>query len=93
MRFINPQGFSTGDDFFTYLRDSFDFLYSEGETRAENDVGRAALPPRRPARPRRGAQRFLDYVGGFDRVWIASRLDIAHHWYREHRSRCGRQPA
>ena len=31
MRFINPQGFATGDDFFAYLRDSFDFLYSEGE--------------------------------------------------------------
>src|SRR5208337_2879875 len=31
MRFINPQGFTNGDDFFAYLRDSFDFLYREGE--------------------------------------------------------------
>ena len=31
-----------------------------------------------------GLMRFLDYVAGFDRVWIATRLDIAHHWYREH---------
>ena len=31
-----------------------------------------------------GLMRFLDHVGGFDRVWIATRLDIAHHWYREH---------
>ena len=54
MRFINPQGFATATTFFTYLRDSFDFLYREGETRAENDVGRPALPPCRPARPRRG---------------------------------------
>ena len=55
MRFINPQGFANSEEFFVYLRDSFDVLYSEGETRAENDVGRSALPPRRPSRPRRGA--------------------------------------
>ena len=33
-----------------------------------------------------GLMRFLDYIAGFDRVWIATRLDIAHHWYREHTS-------
>jgi hypothetical protein len=31
-----------------------------------------------------GLIRFLDYVARFDKVWIATRLDIAHHWYREH---------
>jgi len=30
MKFGTPQGFNTGDDFFTYLRDSFDTLYAEG---------------------------------------------------------------
>ena len=54
MRFINPQGFTNSEDFFIYLRDSFDVLYGEGETRAEDDVGRAALPACRPPRPRRG---------------------------------------
>ena len=55
MRFVNPQGFGGGDEFFTYLKDSFDVLYAEGETVAENDVGRPALPGGRPSRPRRVA--------------------------------------
>ena len=57
MRFINAQGFANGDEFFSYLRDSFDVLYAEGETRAEDDVGRPALPAGRPAGPRRRALR------------------------------------
>ena len=55
MRFATPQGFNSGDQFFAYLKNSFDVLYAEGETRAEDDVGRPALPPRRPSRPRGGA--------------------------------------
>src|SRR3989344_2546014 len=31
MRFCLPQGFSQGEDFFTYLRDAFDVLYAEGD--------------------------------------------------------------
>lgn len=31
MRFATPQGFNSGDQFFTYLKDSFDVLYREGE--------------------------------------------------------------
>jgi len=84
MRFINPQGFTNGDDFFSYLRDSFDFLYSEGEhTPKMMSIGLHCRLAGRPGRAA-GLMRFLDYVGGFDRVWIATRLDIAHHWYREH---------
>ena len=49
MRFINPQGFAHGEDFFIYLRDAFDVLYAEGSHGAENDVGRPALPARRTA--------------------------------------------
>jgi putative urate catabolism protein len=84
MRFINPQGFATGEDFFAYLRDSFDVLYREGE-RAPKMMS-IGLHCRLAGRPGRSAGliRFLDYVGGFDRVWMATRLDIAHHWYREH---------
>ena len=55
MRFINPQGFPDGEAFFTYLRDTFDYLYAEGARRAEDDVGRPALPVGRAARPRRRA--------------------------------------
>ena len=53
MRFVNPQGFGGGEEFFTYLKDSFDVLYAEGRDLAEDDVGRPALPAGRPARPRR----------------------------------------
>jgi putative urate catabolism protein len=86
MRFINPQGFGTGEDFFTYLRDSFDFLYAEGaHAPTMMSVG---LHCRLAGRPGRAAAltRFLDYVLGFDRVWLATRLDIARHWYSEHRA-------
>ena len=54
MRFINPQGFADGESFFAYLRDTFDCLYAEGETQAEDDVGRAALPAGRTAGTGRG---------------------------------------
>ena len=56
MRFINPQGFGNGEEFFAYLKDAFDLLYAEGEQRAQDDVGRAALPAGRAARTRRGAR-------------------------------------
>jgi putative urate catabolism protein len=84
MRFINPQGFATGEEFFSYLRDSFDFLYNEGEHAPKMmSVGLHCRLAGRPGRAA-GLVRFLDYVGGFDRVWIATRVDVARHWYREH---------
>jgi peptidoglycan/xylan/chitin deacetylase (PgdA/CDA1 family) len=30
MRFGTPQGFNSGDQFYTYLKDTFDVLYAEG---------------------------------------------------------------
>jgi hypothetical protein len=84
MRFINPQGFENGDAFFAYLRDSFDVLYREGEHAPKMmSVGLHCRLAGRPGRAA-GLIRFLDYIAGFDKVWIARRLDIAHHWYREH---------
>jgi putative urate catabolism protein len=85
MRFINPQGFASGEDLFTYLRDSFDVLYGEGAHNPK--MMSIGLHCRLAGRPGRSAAlaRFLDYVAGFDRVWIATRLDIARHWHREHR--------
>ena len=84
MRFINPQGFENGDAFFAYLRDSFDVLYREGENAPKMmSIGLHCRLAGRPGRAA-GLIRFLDYVGGFERVWIARRLDIARHWHREH---------
>ena len=93
MRFINPQGFGDGDEFFAYLKDAFDVLHAEGETRAQDDVGRAALPAGRAAGPR--ARRSLassTTSSRNERVWIASRLDIARHWHREHRALAAQRP-
>jgi putative urate catabolism protein len=83
MRFINPQGFANGDDFFVYLRDAFDFLYNETGARMMS-IGLHCRLAGRPGRAR-GLERFLDHVKKFDRVWITTRLDIARHWHREHR--------
>jgi allantoinase len=77
MRFATPQGFNTGDDFFRYLRDSFDALYAEGaETPRMMSIG---LHCRLVGRPGRivALRRFLDHVIAHDRVWIARRIDIA----------------
>jgi putative urate catabolism protein len=85
MRYINPQGFTNGEDFFIYLRDSFDILYREGERAAKMmSIGLHCRLAGRPGHAA-GLVRFLDYIGGFERIWIATRLDIARHWHREHR--------
>jgi putative urate catabolism protein len=93
MRFINPQGFATGDEFFSYLRDSFDVLYAEGEHAPK--MMSIGLHCRLAGRPGRAASliRFLDYVAGFELVWIATRVDIAHHWHREHHTLRAGAPA
>ena len=84
MRFINAQGFSDGEAFFIYLRDTFDYLYAEGSDAPKMmSVGLHCRLAGRPGRAA-GLARFLDYIGKFDRVWTASRLDIAQHWHREH---------
>jgi allantoinase len=80
MRFALPQGFATGDDFFGYLRDSFDLLYAEGaEAPKMMSVGMHCRLLGRPGRFR-ALQRFLDHVEAHDRVWVCRRIDIARHW-------------
>ena len=84
MRFATPQGFNTGDQFFTYLRDAFDVLYAEGaEAPKMLSVGLHCRLVGRPGRLR-GLQRFLDHVEAHDRVWVARRVDIARHWAAVH---------
>ncbi|RYB06299.1 allantoinase PuuE [Lichenibacterium ramalinae] len=93
MRFATPQGFNSGDQFFAYLKDSFDTLYAEGETAPKMlSVG---LHCRLVGRPGRAAAlaRFLDYVTAHDRVWVARRVDIARHWIRHHPPAGGYRPS
>jgi len=80
MRFALPQGFATGDDFFSYLRDSFDVLYAEGaEAPKMMSIGMHCRLLGRPGRFK-ALQRFLDHVEAHDRVWVCKRIDIALHW-------------
>ena len=80
MRFATNQGFNSGDQFFAYLRDSFDVLYAEGETAPK--MMSVGLHCRLVGRPGRAAAlaRFLDYVQSHDAAWVATRADIAQHW-------------
>jgi putative urate catabolism protein len=80
MRFATPQGFNTAEQFFAYLRDSFDVLYAEGVERPKMlSVGMHCRLLGRPGRFR-GLQRFLDHVQAHDKVWVCRRIDIARHW-------------
>lgn len=84
MRFNTPQGFNSGEQFFTYLKDSFDVLYAEGETSPKMmSVGMHCRILGRPGRFR-ALQRFLDYAQQHERVWICRRQDIADHWITHH---------
>jgi putative urate catabolism protein len=84
MRFINSQGFANSDEFFAYMRDTFNFLYAEGDGAPK--MMSIGLHCRLMGRPGRtvALSRFLDHIAKYDEVWIATRLDIAEHWHREH---------
>jgi allantoinase len=84
MRFATPQGFNSGDQFFSYLRDAFDALYAEGrETPKMLSIGLHCRLAGRPARIC-ALERFLDYVQQHSQVWICRRVDIARHWIEHH---------
>lgn len=83
-RFNENAGFSTGDDFATYLIDCFDVLYAEGaETPRLMSIG---LHDRLIGRPGRigGLIRFLEHARMHDRVWFCRGIDVAEHWRRLH---------
>jgi peptidoglycan/xylan/chitin deacetylase (PgdA/CDA1 family) len=84
MRFTAVQGFNSGEQFFTYLKDSFDVLYAEGETTPK--MMSVGLHCRIIGRPARAASlaRFLDYVMAHERIWVTRRIDIAQHWLATH---------
>lgn len=86
MRFATAQGFNTGEQFFTYLKDSFDMLYAEGKAGSPKMMS-VGLHCRLAGRPGRAlaVKRFIEYVKGFERVWIPKRVDIAKHWHAHHK--------
>ncbi|MFP6801635.1 MAG: allantoinase PuuE [Pseudomonadales bacterium] len=81
MRFAAPQGFNSGEQFYTYLKDSFDTLYEEG-----GRMMNVGLHCRVVGKPGRAASlaRFLEYVSTKPDVWVARRSDIANHWHQHH---------
>jgi putative urate catabolism protein len=84
MRFVQPQGFNSGDQFYAYLKDAFDTLYEEG--RRLPRMMSIGLHCRLVGRPGRLASlaRFLAYATRKRKVWIARRIDIARHWLKQH---------
>jgi len=85
MRFVTAPGFDTGEEYFTFLRDSFDCLYAEGQAGSPKMMS-IGLHCRLVGQPGRyqGLKKFIDYIKTFERVWVPTRLDIAEHWAREH---------
>ncbi len=85
MRFATNQGFNSGDQFFSYLKDSFDTLYVEGKNSPKMmSVGLHCRLIGRPGRIQ-SLKKFLNYVLGFKDVWICKRIDIAKHWIKNYK--------
>lgn len=84
MRFASPQGFNCGDQFFNYLRDSFDALYEEGQSHPKMlNIGLHCRIIGRPGRIQ-SLKKFLDYIAKKDDVWVCTRQQIAEHWHRRY---------
>ena len=88
MRFSSAQGFAQAEDFFIYLRDSFDALYAEGDPAGLNSPKMMSIGMhcRLLGRPGRivALQKFLDHIEKHNHVWVCRRLDIAQHWQATH---------
>jgi OHCU decarboxylase len=85
MRFATAPGYTEGEQFFTYLKDTFDTLYAEGAAGSAKMFS-VGLHCRLIGRPGKiaGLRRFLDYARGHEGVWFARRIDIAEHWAKQH---------
>ncbi|WP_404842715.1 MULTISPECIES: allantoinase PuuE [unclassified Colwellia] len=86
MRFASPQGFNSGEQFYCYLKDTFDTLYAEGADAPK--MMSIGLHCRIIGRPGRFASlvKFLDYIGKYNDVWVCRRQDIAEHWLANHKA-------
>jgi urate oxidase len=85
MRFVTGPGFDNGEEYFQFLKDSFDCLYAEGQAGSPKMMS-LGLHCRLVGQPGRfqGLKKFVDYIRSFDKVWIPTRLAIAEHWAAEH---------
>ncbi len=85
MRFAIQAGFTNGDQFESYLKDSFDVLYTEGVA-GQPKMLSIGLHCRLMGRPGRAAAlaRVLDHFRSHEGVWFATRLQIAEHWAKTH---------
>ncbi|MDI1295910.1 MAG: chitin deacetylase, partial [bacterium] len=81
MKMVALNGFTEGDQFFRYLRDTFDMLRAEGGWMMS--VGLHGRIVGKPARAHALA-RFLDHVLASGDAWVARRIDIARHWMEVH---------
>ncbi len=77
--------FGTGEEFFVYCRDAFDWLYRRGAA-GHPRMMTVSLHGRIIGRPGRlGAlARLLDHIRGHDAVWLCNRSSIARHWRDRH---------
>ena len=86
MRFLTNQGFNSGDQFFNYLKDSFDTLYEEGKENPKMmSIGLHCRIIGKPGRIQ-SLKKFLDYITNFDKVWICKREDIANYWIKNYKN-------
>ncbi len=84
MRFATNQGFNSGEQFYNYLKDSFDALYEEGKTSPKMmSVGLHCRLIGRPGRIQ-SLKKFLNYVLKFKDIWICKRVEIANHWIKNY---------
>lgn len=84
MKFVALNGFTTGEQFASYLIDAFETLHAEGEAAPKMmSVGLHCRIVAKPGRIR-GLRRFLEHIASRDGVWVARRIDIARHWLAHH---------
>ncbi|WP_310622093.1 allantoinase PuuE [Flexibacterium corallicola] len=85
MRFATAPGWTSGEDFYDYLKNSFDALYEEGSEGAPKMMS-IGLHCRLIGRPGKVAalKKFIKYIQGFEGVWCPRRIDIAKHWADTH---------
>jgi putative urate catabolism protein len=84
MRFTTTPGFVSADQFYIYLKDTFDRLYDEGAQCPR--IMSIGLHCRLIGHPGRivALQKFFEYIGSFSGVWLCKREEIAQHWRAQH---------